>query len=162
MKKLCLIIALALILTGCGAQETFETVNDPMDVAAVAQEGTIIVNLPQEAAANAMESEDGTLYLCGSYHVVVQTLPGGDLDATLRAVTGYGRDAVSVMETERFGMDRYDFVWTASSEQGDQVGHGCVISDGSYHYCVSTMGSAEDYLQYEDQWEALFSSFYIN
>lgn len=162
MKKFCLIMVLALLLTGCGAQETMETVNDPMDVPVAAQEGKIMVNLPEDAAATVMESEAGVLYLCDDYSVALQTLDGGDLDATLRLVTGYGREAISVMETERYGMDRYDFVWTSASEQGDQVGRGCIISDGSYHYCVSVMGGAEDYLENESSWDTLLSSFYVN
>ena len=162
MKKFCLIMVLALLLTGCGAQETMETVNDPMDVPVAAQEGKIMVNLPEDAAATVMESEAGVLYLCDDYSVALQTLDGGDLDATLRLVTGYGREAISVMETERYGMDRYDFVWTSASEQGDQVGRGCIISDGSYHYCVSDMGGAEDYLENESSWDTLLSSFYVN
>lgn len=162
MKKFCLIAVLALLLTGCGARETFETVNDDLDVPAVAQAGKIMVNLPENAASAVMENEDGALYQCNGYHVVLQTLPGGNLDNTLRTVTGYGKDAVSVMETKRYGMDRYDFVWTSASEQGDQIGRGSILSDGTYHYCVSVMGNAADYLQYEDAYRSVLSSFYVN
>ena len=162
MKKFCVIMVLTLLLGGCNARETFETVDDGLDVPAVAQAGKIMVNLPENALEEVMEGEDEALYLCEGYHVVLQTLPGGDLSSTLRNITGYGKEEVCVMETKRYGMDRYDFVWTSASEQGDQIGRGSILSDGTYHYCVSVMGSAEDYLQYEDAFHTLLSSFYVN
>lgn len=139
MKKIIIAAALLLFLTGC-AQPTFETLQDPgiqTDTPAAAQ---IQLTLPDEASAAVMESEDaGKMYFCDGYTVTVQTLPGGDLDRTLRQLTGFAKDALTLMQTRQDVIDRYESVWSAAGEEGDQVGRVVVLDDGNYHYAVSVM-----------------------
>ena len=52
----------------------------------------IRITLPQEAVVPVAQTETGALYHCEGYELMLQTLPGGDLDATVRELTGYGRD----------------------------------------------------------------------
>ena len=87
MKKL-LVLMLMILLCGCGAQETFETVADEMVLPVLAQPREILLTLPEETLLPAMESDGRTLYLCNGYDVAVQTLSTGDLNATIRQLSG--------------------------------------------------------------------------
>ena len=98
MKKL-LVLMLMLFLCGCGAQESFETVSDEMVLPVLAQPREILLTLPEETLLPAMESDGRTLYLCNGYDVAVQTFSSGDLDGTIREISGFGKDELTIMET---------------------------------------------------------------
>ena len=74
MKIWVVLLALALCLTGCGSQQTMETVADEWVVPVMAQPKQITVKLPGEAAMPAAESDSGRLYLCQDYEIALQTL----------------------------------------------------------------------------------------
>ena len=99
MKKWCLMMALAMLLCGCGGAQTFETVADELVMNASAQPREILLTLPEETLLPAMETEQGTLYLCDGYDVAVQTMEGGNLDATVRQVSGFGKEDLTIMQT---------------------------------------------------------------
>ena len=104
------------------------------------------------------ESEIGKLYQCDGYEIAVQTLESGNLDATLQTLTGFDAGELSPMQTNRCGVACYEAAWSAAGENGDQIGRIMVLDDGSYHYCVSVMASAEDAAQCADAWKALLES----
>ena len=128
MKKLVILLVM-LLLCGCGAEETFETVADEMVMQVVAQPREILLTLPEETLLPAMESDGRTLYLCNGYDVAVQTLESGDLDATIRQVCGFGSDELTVMETNSGDCRSYAFVWTAATDFGEQVGRAEILDD---------------------------------
>lgn len=140
MKKVCILLVLVLLLSGCAAQPVFETVSDQMEAPVMAQMRQLKVALPKEATAPTLQSEEaGALYLCDGYTLSIQTMAAGDLDATLRNLTGFSRDQLTVMETAKHGIKRYDCVWSAAGEGGDQVARAVILDDGSYHYAVTVM-----------------------
>ena len=158
MKKWWLLLMICAMLSGCGAEETFETVSDEiLEVAAVQRQ--ILVELPPEAAAPASESDAGTIYICDGYEIMLQTLTGGDLDATLRAVSGYGREELTVVESRQGDYKRYDLVWACAGEEGERIGRGAVLDDGNYHYVLCVLSDADRVQEYEEVWSALFSSY---
>ena len=161
-KRIVCLLLLGLLLTGCGARETFETVADLYEQpAAVAQ--NLHLDLPKEAAAPAVASEDaGNLYICDGYTLTVQTVSGGSLDATLSQVTGFTSDRLTVMHTKQADADRYECVWTCAGETGDQVGRTVVLDDGSYHYAVSVMAPAEKAGDLSQTWRDLLASISIS
>lgn len=164
MRKLCLVVASLLLLAGCAGRSkmTFETITDN-DISPVAAETPrqISVELPQNAAMLTIRSEDaGTQYLCDDYSVYVQTLPSGDLDRTLRQVTGYGADALTLVETRQEQMKRYDFVWTSAGEGGDQSCRGAILDDGNYHYVLTSIAGAAQGEQARSAWEKMFHGFW--
>lgn len=162
MKRCWIIVMLALAFTGCGVQETFETISDSYVIPAMAQARQIQAEIPADAAVLTMESEDGgTIYICENYTVSILTLPSGDLDGTLRTVTGYGRDALTVMQTQSDSYARYDVVWSSAGEGGDQVGRAAIVDDGSYHYVLSAMTGADQTEAVSADWEQLFQGFGI-
>ena len=158
MKKWWLLLMICAMLSGCGAEETFETVSDEiLEVAAVPRQ--VMVVLPPEAAAPASESDAGTIYICDGYEIMLQTLTGGDLDATLRTVSGYGREELTVVESRQGDYKRYDLVWACAGEEGERIGRGAVLDDGNYHYVLCVLSDADRVQEYEEVWSALFSSY---
>ena len=140
MKKLFLTAVLgATLLWGCANQETLETVADVWDVPAMAAPRQISVELPEGAGAETLESDAGRLYVTDDYSLSLETLEAGDLDATLRQLTGRGKEDLTVMET------------------GEMLGRGAILDDGNYHYCMSLLRPAEKVSQV--LWNPVFASF---
>ena len=162
MKKVGMMLALVLLLTGCGTAETFETVADEMVQSVMAEPAQVHVTLPEEAVLPAMEVEGGSLYLCKDYDIAIQTLESGDLDATIRSVSGYSREDLTVMETSQGENVCYEFVWTAVGDDGEQVCRGMILDDGSYHYVLTAMADAEVAAEYREIWNGIFDSFYLS
>ena len=151
-----------LLLTGCGAQETFETVND-QHISAAASPQFLNVELPEEAAAPTLGQEDaGNLYLCDGYTIAVQTMPGGNLDATLSQLTGFSSERLTLMHTKQPEAERYECVWTAAGEGGDQVGRLVILDDGNYHYAVTVMAPAQTAGALTETWQELMNSVRIS
>ena len=161
MKK-CWIFVHALLLTGCGAKPTFETLGDIPVQSVSAEAQQILVDLPQEAmASDAQKGSDEVLYLCDGYTLSVQTLEGGDLDRTLRRVSGYGKDSLKGMEIRQGDTKRYVCVWTAAGEEELQVGRTCVIDDGSHHYALTAMAGESKAGELQETWQEIFSTFRV-
>lgn len=159
MKKWLVIAVLALGLSGCGSEEVMETVADEWMVPVMAQPMQIQVELPGEAAMPVSETESGRLYLCRDYEIALQTLSSGDLDATLRSVTGYGKEDLTILETLRSRMPCYEFTWTCAGETGDRIGQGILMDDGNYHYVMTALWDAEKTETMQLSWSEVFSSF---
>lgn len=159
MKKMGVLIFLAALLCGCGSQETFETVGDELVLQASAQPREILLSLPEETLLPAMETDGRTLYLCNGYDVAVQTFAGGDLDATVREVSGFGSEELTIMETAEGEYRCYEFVWTAATDLGEQVCRAMILDDGSYHYVLSAATAADRAQEYQEIWNGLFETF---
>ena len=161
MRKMVWITALLILLSGCAGQETFETVTDEMVTPVLVEARQILVELPEEAAAPTVESDNGSLYICEGYEIGIQTLEAGDLDATIRSVSGYGAEDLTLIRTVVGDMERYDFVWACAGETGDRVGRGAVLDDGNYHYILTVISDAKDAMRFEEAWQRLFQSFSV-
>ena len=157
MKLVLCYVLLACLLAGCGEAPVMETVADEL-VFSPAEPKQIQVHLPEETVLPVMETEDGSLYLCRDFEVSVQTLPGGDLNATIRELCGFGPEDVDLVETLSNGMTRYDFVWASAGETGDVVGRSAILSDGVYHYCVTAMAPESVGDQYREIWNDMFET----
>lgn len=162
MRKLLLIMGIALLLTGCGAQETMETIADEMIQSVSAQPREVYLELPEEAVLPAMESDSGVLYMCRNYDVSIQTFGSGDLEKTIRSVSGYSPEELTVMQTTDGEFIRSEFVWTTAGETGDQVCRAAVVDDGSYHYVLTAVIDAEEAGQYQEIWNGMFESFRLS
>ncbi len=159
MKKCWVIIWMALFLSGCGVQETFETLADDYDLSVMAQMQQLHITLPPNAAVTTMENDDtGKIYLCDGYTVTVQTMPAGDLDGTLRQVTGFSKDQLTLMQTRMGNVIRYECVWSAVGEGGDQVCRAAILDDGCYHYAITAMADAELAGQLTQTWQGILQS----
>lgn len=159
MRRFCCVLIAALLLSGCAAQTTFETVADVADVPAMSQMRKLEITLPKEATTPTLFSEEnGSLYLCDGYTISVQTMEGGDMDRTLRQLTGFAKADLTVMETELDGIKRCSCVWSAAGEGGDHVGRALVMDDGAYHYAVTVMAEFSKAGDLSAKWKELFDS----
>lgn len=155
------ILAFALLLSGCGAEETMETVGDIWAEPVMVIQRQLRVELPQGAASPVSDAQGGQWYECGTFDVGIQTLSAGDVDATLRSLTGFGRDALTVVETMEPDCTRYDFVWVSTGEEGQTMNRGRILDDGNFHYCLTVSGNAETAGDMKEVWQQIFDSAYL-
>lgn len=158
MKILTMFLALGLLLAGCGARETVETVSDELWEPVLAEPRQIQVELPDNAVAPVLESDGQQLYFSEEYQIAVETLSGGDLSATVKALSGCDRDRLTLITTQQDTATRYDFVWAAAGESGDMLGRAAILDDGNYHYCLSVLRPAAGE-QSQIIWQNVFDSF---
>ena len=156
MKRWLCCLLPVLLLCGCGAEETLETVADEWMVPAMAQPREVALRLPEDLAMPVLEEADRRMYLGEDYEIMVETMESGSLDAALRSLTGYTGERLTVIRTRQNDADRYDFVWTAAGEQGERLGRGVILDDGDYHYCLSVLRDADEKIVV---WQDVFSSF---
>lgn len=161
MKKTVFLLALVLLLSGCG-EKSYETVSDvyvqPPETAA-----QVTLSLPEDAERVTLtNAASGTAYLCDGYCVTVSTYAGGDLDATLQTATGFARSQLPVMEWQDGDNRRYECVWAAAGEGEDQICRAVVLDDGSYHYVLTVMADAQDAGQLSATWQRILESFRIS
>lgn len=140
VKKCWILLAVVLLLSGCGQKETFETVSDEVLQPVDLQVQEIYLELPENTHVQAMDTQNPEkLYFCGDMTVCVQTLDGGDLDRTLRVATGYSRESVQLMESDSPFGKSYECAWSAAGEGGLQIGRTKILDDGNYHYALTIM-----------------------
>ncbi len=162
MKKLWIIL-LAALLCGCAAPEYFETMLDVYEIPQLSQPRQVLLTVPEEAAAEVISDEyPGVLYFCDGYTILVQTLAAGDLDATVRTVTGYSREQLQLISRKDSDCQRYECTWVSAAESGDQVGRAVILDDGSYHYTLSVMADAENAGALSGLWQELAASFTLH
>lgn len=159
MKKVLCVLIFSLVLCGCGAQETYETIADIQVVPAMATPREISVRLPEDAVAPVLDGEGEQVYLCDDYEILVEILPSGDLRETIKVLSGYDREDLTVMETFLNGVSRYDFVWACAGEEEDRIGRAVILEDGDYHYCLTVLRDASTTEGSQIVWEDVFSSF---
>lgn len=158
MKKCWLLFLVVLMLSGCGTQEVFEQVEDVYQVVAP-QAGRLCVQIPEDAAVTAMgTAQDHAIYFCDGYTLAVQTMAGGDMNRTLRQVTGYEAERLTLFQTRVGEIEGYECVWTSAGEGGDQVGRLLLLDDGVYHYTVTVMADAQKAGDLSLIWDSLLNS----
>ena len=159
--KIVTVILLAALLAGCGKTEVFETVHDDMVQSVSVHPREVFFDLAQEPVMPAMESDSGTLYLCGDFDVVVHTCQSGDLQNTVKEVSGFLPEELTLIQTENGDVDKYEFVWTSATDLGQQIGRATVLDDGNYHYILSATVDAELMEEYQEIWNGIFESFQL-
>lgn len=146
-----------LLLCGCTA-DVFETIGDGNIVQVAAVAGTLSLALPADAAVQTMEGTSGKIYFCDGYEITIETFSAGDLERTVKLLTGFEKEDLALIETRRGNTACIEGVWSAAGETGDQVGRMLILDDGAYHYCVCTMAPAESAAKYTDHWKSLMDS----
>jgi len=158
MKRCLWLLLLAGILCGCGVEETLETVSDEWIVPVMAQPRDVSVQLPEDALLPVLEQDGRKLYMGESYEIVLETVGSGDLNDTVQMLCGFGKDQLTVFETNLGDVNRYDFVWATTGEQGQRLGRAVILDDGAYHYCMSVLRDAGET---KVVWKDVFGSFSV-
>ena len=158
MRKLLFICLVLLLLPGCAATQTFETVTDVYEEPAAVPSYALTLELPEAASVCTMKTQSDILYECEEYSLYVQTMAGGDLDRTLRDITGYESDELSVIQTKAGTFDRYELAWTVAGEGGQQICRTVILDDGNTHHALTAMGDHTKGSQLAQAWQKLFST----
>ena len=137
LKKAIGIMLCLFMLTGCAAVNTFEQIEDVYAQTEQISPKEIKITLPPDAGTTVLAGETGRLYFCEGYEITIETYPSGDLEQTMKHLTGYARNDIAVIRTsEADELERYELVWTAAGDEGETVGRSVIIDDGAYHYCI--------------------------
>jgi hypothetical protein len=160
MKWMWILVA-ALLLGGCGAEETVETVADVWAEPVMVVQRNLRTQLPENTASPVSDGDGGQWYECDGFDVGMQTLAAGDVGATVRSLTGFEKNALTVVETLQEDCTRYDFIWVSTGEQGENVHRGLILDDGNFHYCLTASGEAEFAGEYKEVWQKIFDSAYL-
>lgn len=162
MRKLIWIAVLGILLAGCAGEPVLETITDTLDVPAMARPREISVKLPGEASLPAVESDVGRIYTCADYDLAIQTMPSGNLNATVESLSGYTMEDLTILEREQDGVKRYDFVWASAGENGDQLGRAVILDDGTYHYTMTVLRDEDTTESLQVVWSEVFGSFSLS
>lgn len=159
MKRMIVLMTVLGLLSGCGAAETYELVTDEPVQQVSAQPREMHFFLAEETAMPVMETDSGKLYLCGEYDVMSQIFDGGDLERTIRQVSGFSPEDLTVIQTESKDVKKTEFVWTSAAEEGHRICRATVLDDGNYHYVLSATVPAEKIEEYQEIWNGIFETF---
>ena len=158
MKKLFGLLLITSMLLGCGAEETFEVVEDVIPVESVAVPQQFFVSLPDEAMTPTFQGDGEELYVCQGYTISKQIQDSGDMEKTVNTLTGHSQEDIQIIKTFYDNCDRYDLVWTAAGEEGLQLGRACILDDGNYHYILSTLAGEDTAGQLRDTFQDMYDS----
>ena len=159
MRKMIVVLISVLMLAGCGSTQTLETIADEPVLAVSAEQRKVKVELPDDAAAMTMSCDNKTIYLCGGYEICFEVLDAVDLDRTIKQVTGFHEEYLTVLKTGYEGFSKHEMVWSSAGETGDYLGRAVVLDDGDHHYVLSALAPADMVQNLEGQWEEMFASF---
>lgn len=158
MKKHLAVFLLILVLAGCGSVETFETIQDDLVAEAAVQLPSVQLELPEDAAVMTLAGENRTLYLCDGYDIGVEVRKAGDLNQTVRDITGFDMEELTVIKTRHNGMDRWSLIWCTAGENGSRLGRGMILNDDRCHYIVYGIADEENTGKLEEVWDQLSDS----
>ena len=156
MKKLVMVLLMLGLLSGCG-NVNYESVQDVYATQPLPQPAQLLVSLPPDAVE--LESQEaGSLWLCQDYTASVTTMESGDLEATLRELTGHEKEQLEVFSWEESGLKRIECTWVSAGEGGDQVARTVILDDGNYHYALTLQTSAECLGDLREAWQQMIST----
>ena len=162
MKILC-VLSVLLLLCGCQGQQDYETLSDTYLQPDVPAMGEVQLLLPTSAEVVTVEHEEnGKLWLCEDYWVCLQTSESGDLEETLMALTGRGREELDLICLENGQQKRYECVWLSAGENGDQINRAVILDDGNYHYALTLHTAAETAGVLTTQWKNITATFAVS
>lgn len=155
MKKLAIVVLVLAFLTGCGASD-YEQLQDVYADQPLPQPAQLLVSLPPDAVQ--MTAQENTLWLCDGYTASVMTREAGDMEATLRAVTGHEKEQLEVFSWEEDGIKRSECTWISAGEGGDQVARTVILDDGSYHYALTLQTDASTAGALRETWQQVMGT----
>jgi len=159
MKKFIVMVCAALcLLTGCKAKQ-LETVTDVWSPEPLPEAKEIVLVLPDEISVPAMAQEQETLYLCDKYMLSAYIATGGDINSTILSATGFSAEKLNPVVTQTDEYKRYDCVWVAAGEHGDQVCRVAILDDGFYHYVLQAGTERATAGELQKTWQDIFDSF---
>lgn len=158
MKKALVMVVMGLLLTGCTVQKDLETVRDDGLVYQNADSFQLHISLPEDASLASMATENASICYCDDYSVVMQKLPGGDVERTITELTGMSPDRLTVIKLESDGKQVYRFSWSAMGEEALENCSCMLLDDGQYHHAVTMMADYRKSSDLHNEWQSIFDS----
>ena len=162
MKKVVFIALLVMLLCGCNARQTMETLGNVLQYQEAATPLDIHLELPGEPGIQTMHTEWGQIWFCHGYEITAETLPAGDISRTVMGISGYHKDTLTFLQTSAAGIARYECAWVSAGETGEEIHRAVILDDGSYHYVLTVCAAAEDAGSLQSTWEELLASFSVS
>lgn len=161
MKKCWFVILMALLLCGCHKTGKMETVMDTIIPQELPEMQKMSFYVPDDAVSEVFAQEnERQIYFCDDFILTAEIKEAGDLQKSLKEITGYDYTQLSVFETKQQDLKRYDCVWSTLGENCEEVGRCAVLDDGTYHYILAVFAPSENTGELTDSvWNAMFSSF---
>ena len=162
MKRLAMILAFIICMSGCAAP-AWERVEDqvpPVPVSAKEEPYMVLVDVPQ-----GMELVDQNAYSSlystqlGDFEVQTDCFYASDMADAVKMITGMEAETMTVLQTQRFGLPEYQFVWVTNTEQGSRVCRGDLVMDGVNCYCVVCSAAEEQAGSFFEDVRYVFSTF---
>ena len=165
MRKVLFLCGILGMLCFSGCQKdtvVWETVSDQIYLSVdgkVPVQLTMDFTAPEDAVQSADAFSEGTVYQQaeGKYEIIQETMQS-TAESAIKLMTGFSKNELTVMETKAFDMARYDFVWSAASEQGQQVCRGVVFDDGTYCYTLTFQTAEENGGELQECMDEMFAS----
>ena len=162
MKKSCLALVF-LLLSGCAAP-VWETVQDEIPAVPVSSwlEEAYTVQFGVPETMELLEArEDWQVYGTGdgSFEIETRTFLASGLDSAVRTISGFNADALTVLQTSRFGLPEYQFAWVAQTDQGSRLYRADLVLDGTECYAVICSRPETAGNVYDREIRQVFASF---
>jgi len=152
-----LIISCLFLLTGCSAQPVWETVEDNVELVAQQADYDFLLPMPERAEVIGTHNGD-TLYQMGNMEVLTTTFYAADYQTAVKHLSGYEAEKLNILQTSRFDMPEYQFVWCSQSEEGGMIYRADLLMDDMTCYAV-VCGALETDKTFTDDARQVFSSF---
>jgi len=160
MKKWLMGVTLMLVAVLCGCNgELYEVVGDVSTIEPDITPQKVRFEVPKDENITVMNTDKGVLYLGENYDISLQICPSGNLDQTMRAVTGYSRKQLAITELSEKNVDRYVCAWSAVSDEGELVGRCTILDDGRFHYCLTVLVKADMAGELRNTVDAVFADY---
>ena len=152
-----IIMCCLFLLTGCTATPVWETVDDSCETAVQCTDYDLLLPLPNQAEVIGTRNGD-TLYQMGSMEVMTTTFYAADYQTAVKHLSGYEAENLNILQTFRFDLPEYQFVWYSQSEEGGMVYRADLVMDDMTCYAV-VCGAPETDDTFHDGARQVFSSF---
>ena len=163
MKKvICLVVFMSLFLSGCSTA-AWETVEDgDAAVSALGQIDTYAIELDVvKDMTLVVEDEYGSVYSTqhGEMEVETRTFVASSPETAVAMLSGLSADTMTILQTGRFGLPEYQFVWVSHTEQGSRLNRADLLMDGVQCYAVICSTSEQAGNSYDEQLRHVFATF---
>ena len=163
MKKVCFVLVLLLLLTGCQAKKetTTEYVEDGIE-ADQALPYLIVFGIPEEATQTTFGEETrADVYEAanGDYTIVTEVLKATSVDEAIEAISGIPAERLNIVQLQRFPMPEYHFAWSSTGEEGDSVSRAALIAAEDFYYVMTMTQKTGLGDTYRDTADYVFSTF---
>ena len=163
MRKMGLALALALLLTGCGAKtaEPAEYVKDGVSEA-LSDPYEIVFGVPQDAVQTTFgEADSIEVYEAsnGDYMITTEVMEATTVEEAIESISGFPAEQLTVLKLQRFPMPEYHFAWSSSGEEGETVSRAALIAAEDYYYVMTMTERAGLGDAYKETSDYVFSTF---